>query len=210
MKREGRLSENAILNSRIIDRPIRPMFPKGTLNEVQIIATMLSSSGASDYGFHGITGASLALMLAGCTQFEGPVAGARIARMKDGSYVFDPKFEELAACELDLTVAGTLDAITMVESQCNQVDDKIMLEAFDKAFAYIKELCQAQLDFVEVYKKTYELPKVELIVKEKETAMYEKAFAMVSKERMEKLYFIAKKDFEHGLETIEEEIIAEI
>ncbi|MDD2745594.1 MAG: polyribonucleotide nucleotidyltransferase, partial [Candidatus Gracilibacteria bacterium] len=74
MKREGRPSETAILNSRLIDRPIRPMFPKGVQNEVQIIATILSSSGLSDFGFWGITGASLARMLAGVDDFEGPVA----------------------------------------------------------------------------------------------------------------------------------------
>ncbi len=70
MKREGRPSETAILNSRLIDRPIRPMFPKGTINEVQIISTILSSSGVSDFGFWGITGASLALLLSGCDEFE--------------------------------------------------------------------------------------------------------------------------------------------
>lgn len=70
MKREGRPSDTAILNSRLIDRPIRPMFPKGTINDIQIISTILSSSGASDYGFYGITGASLALQLAGVTEFE--------------------------------------------------------------------------------------------------------------------------------------------
>lgn len=64
MKREGRPSEAAILNSRMIDRPIRPMFPKGTINDIQIISTIMSSSGTSDYGFYGITGASLALQLA--------------------------------------------------------------------------------------------------------------------------------------------------
>lgn len=74
MKREGRPSETAILNSRVIDRPIRPMFPKGTRTEVQIISTIMSSSGLSDFGWYGITGASLSIMLAGVKEFEGPVA----------------------------------------------------------------------------------------------------------------------------------------
>lgn len=70
VKREGRPSENAVLNARLIDRPIRPMFPKGVLNEVQIISTILSSSGLADFGYMGITGASLALLLAGVSEFE--------------------------------------------------------------------------------------------------------------------------------------------
>ena len=74
MKREGRPSESSILNSRVIDRPIRPMFPKGTRTDTQIISTIMSSSGLSDFGWYGITGASLSVMLAGVTEFEGPVA----------------------------------------------------------------------------------------------------------------------------------------
>lgn len=78
MKREGRPSENSILTSRVIDRPIRPMFPKGTRTEFQIISTIMSSSGLSDFGWYGVTGASLSIMLAGVKEFEGPIAGVRI------------------------------------------------------------------------------------------------------------------------------------
>lgn len=74
MKREGRPSEAAILNSRVIDRPIRPMFPKNTRTDTQIISTIMSSSGVSDFGWYGVTGASLSVMLAGVKEFEGPVA----------------------------------------------------------------------------------------------------------------------------------------
>lgn len=117
MKREGRPSEASILNSRMIDRPIRPMFPKGTRTEFQIISTIMSSSGLSDFGWYGITGASISIMLAGVKEFEGPVAGVRIASDEAGNFIFDPTFEQIESAHLDLTVAGTLDAITMAESQ---------------------------------------------------------------------------------------------
>lgn len=117
MKREGRPSEASILNSRMIDRPIRPMFPKNTRTDTQIISTIMSSSGLSDFGWYGVTGASLSVMLAGVKEFEGPVAAVRIASDESGNFIFDPTFEEIAVAHLDLTVAGTLDAITMVESQ---------------------------------------------------------------------------------------------
>ncbi len=117
MKREGRPSEASILNSRMIDRPIRPMFPKNTRTDTQIISTIMSSSGLSDFGWYGVTGASLSVMLAGVKEFEGPVAAVRIASDEVGNFIFDPTFDQIAAAHLDLTVAGTIDAITMVESQ---------------------------------------------------------------------------------------------
>ncbi len=117
MKREGRPSDNAIINSRIIDRPIRPMFPKGTRTEVQIISTIMSSSGVSDFGWYGVTGASLSILLTGVKEFEAPVSGVRVISDETGNFVFDPTFEQLQTAHLDLTVAGTEDAITMVESQ---------------------------------------------------------------------------------------------
>lgn len=95
MKREGRPSEAAILNSRVIDRPIRPMFPKNTRTDTQIISTIMSSSGLSDFGWYGVTGASLSVMLAGVKEFEGPVAAVRIASDEAGNFIFDPTFEQL-------------------------------------------------------------------------------------------------------------------
>lgn len=115
MKREARPTDAATLTSRMIDRPIRPMFPKGIVNDTQIIATVLSSDGASEQGSWGITSASLALLIAGAP-FDGPVSGIKIARMQDGSHVFDPSFTQEQESKLHIIVAGTLDAITMVEA----------------------------------------------------------------------------------------------
>jgi len=163
MKREGRPSEAAILNSRMIDRPIRPMFPKGTINDIQIISTIMSSSGNSDYGFYGITGASLALQLAGITEFEGPVAGIRIALLADGTtFKFDPTITDLSMALLDLTVAGTEDAITMVESQGKEVDESVMIRAFEFAHALVRDLISAQRDFVALYHTTHPITEKKL------------------------------------------------
>jgi polyribonucleotide nucleotidyltransferase len=164
MKREGRPSEASILNSRMIDRPIRPMFPKGTRTDTQIISSIMSSSGLSDFGWYGITGASLSVMLAGVTEFEGPVAGVRIASDEAGNFIFDPTFEQIEKAHLDLTVAGTLDAITMVESQGQEVSNELMVKAFEYAHDIVKRLCTAQINFVAEYKKVHALPTTTLIV----------------------------------------------
>ena len=210
MKREGRPSETAILNSRLIDRPIRPMFPKGVQNEVQIIATILSSSGKSDFGFWGITGASLSLMLSGLAQFEGPVAGVRIALTPEGEFVFDPSFVELQTAKLDLTIAGTFDAITMVESQANEVDEATMVKAFTFAHTLVKELCQAELDFLAIYQKSHALPSLALTLKAHDDALVEKVEALVTKERIAPLFKTGKTEFYDRLGELEEIVLKDL
>ncbi|MCK9272763.1 polyribonucleotide nucleotidyltransferase [Candidatus Gracilibacteria bacterium] len=204
MKREARPSEVAVLNSRIIDRPIRPMFPKGIANEVQIISTILSSSGTSDYGFYGVTGASLALILSGTTEFEGPVSGCRVMVSADDNLKFDPTMEELKTAKLDLTIAGTMDAITMVESQGQEVDDKTVLKAFEFAHGIIKELCKAQLDFVANYSLVHPLPKSKIIIKTLSETLYKKIEGYITEDKMTPLYYVSKMDFHeemHNLST---------
>ncbi|MDD5377337.1 MAG: polyribonucleotide nucleotidyltransferase [Candidatus Gracilibacteria bacterium] len=207
MKREGRPSEAAVLNSRMIDRPIRPMFPKGTINDIQIIATIMSSSGTSDYGFYGITGASLALQLAGVTEFEGPVAGVRIALLADGTtFKFDPSIDDLATALLDLTVAGTEDAITMVESQGKEVDESVMIRAFEFAHALVRDFVSAQRDFVAHYSKTYPITEQKLTIGEDNAELKDVIDALITDERITKLYHLGKTDFHHALVTLEEEM----
>lgn len=142
IKRDGRPSEDAILKARLIDRPIRPMFPKGITNEVQAIATILSADLVNEPGAHAITGTSAAMMIAGLP-FEGPLAGVRIG-MKEGELIVFPTEEELKEGDLDLVVAGTAEAITMVEAGANEIDEETMLKALDLAHSVIKELCQLQ------------------------------------------------------------------
>ncbi|MFA6090162.1 MAG: polyribonucleotide nucleotidyltransferase [Candidatus Gracilibacteria bacterium] len=207
MKREGRPSEAAILNSRMIDRPIRPMFPKGTINDIQIISTIMSSSGDSDYGFYGITGASLAIQLAGITEFEGPVAGIRIALLADGmTFKFDPTITELGEALLDLTVAGTDDAITMVESQGKEVDESIMIRAFEFAHGLVRDLVAAQRDFIAFYQTAYPIAEKKLFAITDKSELKDKIDALITDERITKLYHLGKTDFHHALVALEEEI----
>lgn len=207
MKREGRPSEAAILNSRLIDRPIRPMFPKGTVNDIQIISTIMSSSGTSDYGFYGITGASLALKLAGITEFEGPVAGVRIALLADGTtFKFDPSIDDLTTALLDLTVAGTDDAITMVESQGKEVDESVMIRAFEFAHALVRDLIKAQNDFIALYHSVHPIAEKKLFAVADKTELKDKIDALITDERITKLYHLGKTDFHHALVALEDEM----
>ena len=182
------------------------MFPKGVVNEVQIISTILSSSGLSDYGFHGITGASLALQLAGASEFEGPVAGVRIA-IVDGKFIFDPTFEELKNVTLDLTIAGTSDAITMVESQGKEVDDTTMLSAFEFAHTCIREICAAELDFMAEYTKSHALPSFEFTCRETIDSLKEFVFDFVTNEKVSPLFNTGKAEFHDRLTGLEDAAI---
>ncbi len=126
-KREGRPSEKETLTSRLIDRPIRPLFPAGFRNEVQIICTVLSADLENDPDIPAMVGASAALALSGAP-FMGPIAGARVG-FADGAYVLNPRIPELADSHLDLVVAGTRDGVLMVESEANELSEETMLGA---------------------------------------------------------------------------------
>lgn len=203
-KREGRPSEAAILNSRIIDRPIRPMFPKNTRTDTQIISTIMSSSGYSDFGWYGITGASLSILLAGVKEFEWPVAGVRIASDEEGNFIFDPTFDELQKAHLDLTIAGTLDAITMVESQGNEVSNELMVKAFEFAHSIVKEFCTAEIDFVAEYTKIHQLPETDLTIVDPNPDVYKVIRWVISEEEIQKLYNLGKLEFHDALKDLVE------
>jgi len=115
---------------------------------------------------------------------------------------FDPTFEELKTAQLDLTVAGSMDAITMVESQGQEVPFETILKAFDFAFGVIKEIGKAELDFVEEYKKHYTLPSVKLTVKQPNESIKDDVKKFVDQEKIEKLYRLGKLDFHHKLEEL--------
>jgi len=126
-KREGKPTEKETLTSRLIDRPIRPLFPDGFFNEIQIIATVISSNPEVDADIPAMLGASAALMLAG-VPFNGPIGGARVGYI-DGQYVLNPTQSELKNSDLDLVVAGTDQAVLMVESEANVLPEDVMLGA---------------------------------------------------------------------------------
>jgi len=126
-RREGRPSEKEILTSRLIDRPLRPLFPEGFYNEVQIIATVVSSDSQIDSDIPAMIGASAALALSGIP-FAGPIGAARVGYL-DGDYVLNPTLDQLALSQMDLVVAGTVQAVQMVESEAKELSEEIMLGA---------------------------------------------------------------------------------
>jgi len=126
-KREGRPSEKETLVSRLIDRPIRPLFPEGFSNEVQVIATVISMNPEVDADIPAMIGTSAALAVSG-VPFDGPIGAARVG-YRDGSFMLNPTFSELEESDLDLVVAGTADAVLMVESEANRLPEQTMLDA---------------------------------------------------------------------------------
>jgi polyribonucleotide nucleotidyltransferase len=126
-KREGRPTEKETLISRLIDRPIRPLFPEDYKNEVQIIATVMSLNPEIDGDIPALLGASAALALAG-TPFQGPIGAAKVG-YKDGQYILNPSASELATSDLELVVAGTSNAVLMVESEAKMLSEEVMLGA---------------------------------------------------------------------------------
>jgi polyribonucleotide nucleotidyltransferase len=126
-KREGRLSEFEILTSRMIDRPIRPLFPKGFYNEIQVIATVLSADKVNDTAVLAMIGASTALSLSEIP-FKGPLAGVRVGRI-DGELVINPRIPDLARSDFNIFVAGSRDAILMVEGEASEIPEEEVLDA---------------------------------------------------------------------------------
>ncbi|HET7572189.1 MAG TPA: polyribonucleotide nucleotidyltransferase [Gaiellaceae bacterium] len=144
-KREGRPTERAILTARMIDRPIRPLWPKGFKNEVQVICTVLSADMVTGHDILCINGASAALMLSPLP-FLGPVGAVRVG-MIDGSLVVNPTLREMEDdSTLDLIVVGTKEALTMVEAGAEEIPEETILEAFELAHREIAKLCEAQED----------------------------------------------------------------
>ena len=158
MKREGRPSDQAVLTSRLIDRPIRPLFPKGYRNDVQVVVTVLSADLEHEPDIISIIAASTALMLAG-TPFEGPVAAARIGQI-DGKLVVNPTVSDQVESTLNLTVAGTKEAIMMVESAAQEVSEDTIVEGFELAIKSWQPVIEIQNKMVEelgIEKKEFEL-----------------------------------------------------
>src|ERR671933_385507 len=144
-KREGRPTEKAILTARMIDRPIRPLWPKGYKNEVQVICTVLSADLVTAHDILCINAASAALMISPLP-FLGPVGAVRIGRVND-ELVVNPTLQETEQeSTLDLIVVGTDDALTMVEAGANEIPEDDLLHALELAHGEIRKLCEAQED----------------------------------------------------------------
>jgi polyribonucleotide nucleotidyltransferase len=147
MRREGRPSETAILASRLTDRPLRPLFPDGFRLDVQVVSTVLSVDQENDPTILSINGASTALVISDIP-FGGPVGAVRMGYL-DGKVVVNPPMSRMSESELDLVVAGTADAILMVEAGAKGVTEQTVLDALEMAHAEIKHICAAQLELQE-------------------------------------------------------------
>jgi polyribonucleotide nucleotidyltransferase len=143
-KREGRPSEKEVLTSRLIDRPMRPLFPEGYYYETQVIASVLSADQTGSSDVVGITAASAALTLSDIP-FDGPVAGVKIGRV-NGGFVINPDLETLEKSDLSLVVAGTADAVMMVEGGANELPESVMIGAIEAAHAEIKKIVAKVLE----------------------------------------------------------------
>ncbi|MCB1200266.1 MAG: polyribonucleotide nucleotidyltransferase [Leptospiraceae bacterium] len=145
IKREARPTEREILNSRLCDRPLRPLFPETFKNETQIFVTLLSSDGKLSGDVHTINAASAALMISPAP-FQGPVGGVRVARV-NGEFILFPTPEEIKLADINLALAGTESAVTMIEGNSDNASEEDMLEALRVGHEEIKRLCQVQKQF---------------------------------------------------------------
>lgn len=164
-RREGRPSEEAILSARMIDRPLRPLFPEGFRNDVQVVATIMSVDKNNSPTIAAMIGASAALHISDIP-FDGPIGGVNVG-LVNGELVINPSLEQQAESDLDLTVAGTEEAVMMVEAAANEVAEDVALEAIAFGHKKIQELCQLQ----QKIRKKIGKEKVEVKVFEVEQSM---------------------------------------
>jgi len=152
-KREGRPTEKETLTSRLIDRPLRPLFPNGFMNEVQVVLTVISASKTHDSDIVGMLGASAAVAISGIP-FSGPIGAARVGFSEDGQYLLNPSFDEVGESRLDMIVAGTKDAVLMVESEADELTEEQMLGAVMFAHTELQVAVDAIIEFVSKYGKS--------------------------------------------------------
>ena len=189
IKREGRPSEAATLAARMIDRPMRPLFPEGFKNEVQIISTVLSVDQDCQPELTAMLASSLAVSISKIP-FNGPIAGVKVGRV-NGEFVINPTPDELEVSDIDLTVAGTKDAINMVESSASEVDEDAMLEALMIGHEAIKELIAFEEKIIKeigVEKMEYETLEVEeeIVKRVRDLATVRMDKALRIKDKLEK------------------------
>lgn len=196
-KREGRPSEKETLTSRLIDRPIRPLFPEGFRNETQVVCTVLAFDGETDPDMLALVAASAALTISG-VPFLGPIAAARVG-YTDGGFVLNPTFEQIAESDLDLVVAGTRDAVMMVESEARELPEETMLSAVMFGHSQFQPVIDLIIDLAEACAKepwTLDLPSREELygkVKEIGGAELGLAYQEAGKQTRRDLVSTAKK-----------------
>lgn len=192
-KREGKPSEKETLTSRLIDRPIRPLFPKGFFNDIQIVATVLSIDQENDPDILAIVGASYALELSGAP-FKGPIGAVRIG-MIDGEFFVNPTRTQMEKSKLDVVVAGTKEAIVMVEGKADFVTEEEFIRALEVAHAEIKKIAAFQEELIKelgITKSDFVLPEIAKNIEDYVESKYSEVFK-------EKIFSTTKADRRKGL-----------
>ena len=202
IKREGRPSEHATLTSRLIDRPIRPLFPEGFRNDVQIMTTVLSVDQEASPEMAAMLGASIALCISDIP-FDGPIAGVQIGRV-DGEFVVNPTPEQLEAGDLDLIVAGTKDAINMVEAGANEVSEEVVLDAILFGHKEIVRLIEFQEEITEKVGKE----KVTFDLFEVDEEIRAEVLEMAEARMIEAIQTEEKLAREAAIDEVKDEVIA--
>lgn len=186
-KREGRPSESEILAARLIDRPIRPLFPKGLFNNVQIMAIVLSSDGENDPDVLAVNGASAALSISDIP-FNGPLVACRVARVNN-ELIINPTYAELDIADLEVIIAANNKGIVMLESKAKEVPEEGYLEAVKFGHSHLKALIHMQEEFTKKYGK----PKATVEFKKTDPALRVKVNEL-SRERLKEVYRLGKKE----------------
>ena len=186
-KREGRPSESEILAARLIDRPIRPLFPKGLFNDVQVMAIVLSSDGSNDPDVLAVNGASAALCISDIP-FNGPLVAARVARVNK-ELIINPTYAELDIADLEVIIAANNKGIVMLESRASEVSEEEYLEAVKFGADHLKDLIHMQEEFTKKYGK----PKANVEFKKIDPALGAKVNEL-SRERLKEVYRLGKKE----------------
>jgi polyribonucleotide nucleotidyltransferase len=209
-KREGPPSDKEVLSSRLVDRTIRPLFPDGFRNEVQLLCTVISADPQIDADVVAGVGASAALLLAGAP-FDGPTAHVRVARV-DGQFIVNPTYDQREGSDFDLVVAGKEDALVMVEGEMLEVSEDDMLEALDTAHEAIKAICRGQRELVQAFeaeREAVEAFEYQTVVPDQDLfARVRKIAAGRIEEHLRQPY--DKKNLYGGLSEIRKQVIAEI
>ncbi|MBR4852934.1 MAG: polyribonucleotide nucleotidyltransferase [Clostridia bacterium] len=204
LKREGRPSEKAILTSRVIDRPIRPLFPKDLRNDVVLSLTVMSVDPDNSPEIAAMLGASIALTISDIP-WNGPIAGVFMG-LVDGRIVVNPTEEQRGRSELELTVAGTKEKVVMIEAGAKEVDDDTMLEAILKAHEAIKPL----IEFIESIREAVGKPKFEYPSCEVDHDLFDKIEAMVGADVEKALYTDDKRVRDAALKPIYDRVFEEL
>ena len=200
IKREGRPSEKAVLTSRLIDRPIRPLFPDGFRNDVQVITTVLSVDQDNSPEITAMIGSSIALSISNIP-FDGPTGSINIG-LVDGKFIVNPMVEDRDKSEIDLTVSGTKDAIMMVEASANVVAEKTMLDAILTAHEEIKKIC----DFIDDIAKECGKDKLEFEVFMPNPEIDEKIRSYGREKLVSAVNTVMKQEREENITNVRKEI----